>query len=313
MNEFAALLPDVAQRLLGEPASKTPREWRYGKSLWLRLDVRAGVWRDHKADAHGGTLALIERELNVDRQDAVRWLREQGLIAAPAPPAVPRVSFKPRRPRPDPAKPQPEAGHACDVWRASTPLWDPAAAPAVAYLTGRGLPPPYPETLAYARLRHPETRVTLAALVVARHCPRVGLVRGVQRIFLDPAGGKYCGGTAKMSLGRVDGGRAELLREDAPERLLVAEGVETTLSAARLFGCASAWAMCGGFPRELARLPATVRRVLLVADNDPAGTSETRARALARWVLSTGRACAVEVPLQAGADANDVAAVAGRC
>jgi putative DNA primase/helicase len=194
---------------------------------------------------------------------------------------------------------------ACTIWRDRTPLSHPEAAVGVGYLTGRGLPAPYPEALAFAVLPHPDTDEDLPTLVVARHCPVVGKVRGIQRIFLDPAGGKYGGGTAKMSLGSIHGGRAELLREVRPERLLIGEGVETTLSAARLFGYGSAWAMCGGFPREMA-LPPSVRLVLLVADHDKSGTSEKKALALARWIIGTGRECTIEIPNSLGADANDV-------
>lgn len=199
---------------------------------------------------------------------------------------------------------------ACDIWRAGIPLWDPAAAPAVSYLTGRRLPPPYPETLTFAELPHPETGEVLPTLIVARHCHLVGLVRGIQRIFIDPAGGKYRGGTAKMSLGRIDGGRAELLWEFRPERLLIAEGVETLLSAARLFGYGAAWAMCGGFPREIVLRP-WHRHVLLVADNDPSGLSERKARALARWIVGTGLECIVRMPSRPGLDANNMVMACG--
>lgn len=193
---------------------------------------------------------------------------------------------------------------ASEIWRTSIPLWSAGAEPAVGYLRDtRQIPPPYPETLAYCRLRHPETgERDVPCLVVARHCPTVRMVRSIQRIFLTENGEKYARGTAKLSLGKIAGGRAELLWPDA--ELAIAEGVESALSAWRLLRTA-AWAMCGGFPATIA-LPDRVSRVTLVADHDAAGGSEAKARVLAQSIRATGRTCSVIMPDLVGADANDV-------
>ena len=53
-------------------------------------------------------------------------------------------------------------------------------------------------------------------------------------------------------------------------------------------------------------LPATVKEVVITADADPNGGSETKAMALAAWIGSTGRKARVIVPRQIGIDANDV-------
>lgn len=105
-----------------------------------------------------------------------------------------------------------------------------------------------------------------------------------------------------MSLGSIAGGRAELLWPDA--QLLLCEGVETALSAWRLFRT-PAWAICGGFPSELP-LPQWVRSVQIVADHDPHGASKRSAVTLCRSIRATGRICTVVMPNQPGADANDV-------
>jgi Toprim domain len=123
------------------------------------------------------------------------------------------------------------------------------------------------------------------ALIVARQCPVVHLVRGIQRIFLTEDGRKYPRGTVKMSLGSIAGGRAELLWPDA--ELLLCEGAENALSAWRIFKT-PAWAICGGFPAELP-LPKRVRSVQIIADHDPHGVSERNAKVLARSIRATGK------------------------
>lgn len=328
-GELARQMPAVARLVLGSPnkALSSEREWRYRRKGSLSVDLRRGVWRDYEEGTGGGVLDLVRvtQTLSSSRA-AADWLKGRGVLqndrrarpdkahelhtiqrspsasngeASGAPGAEPPVYWSLD------GAPEETRG-ACAIWRDSTPLSHPDAAPAVAYLTSRGLSPPYPETLAFAVLPHSRTGEVLPTLIVARHCPVVGMVRGIHRIFLDYAGGKYRGGTAKMSLGPIAGGRAELLWQSHPERLLIAEGVETTLSAARLFGYGAAWAMCGGFPRELILRP-WHQHVLLVADNDKSGTSVKKARALARWIVETGRSCEVQTPLALGADANDVA------
>ena len=89
--DFAALLPDVARLLLGDP----PRieaggaTWRYRGRGSLAVHVggaHAGTWRDHEAGAGGGTLALIEHAAQTDKAGALAWLVDARLIAAPGGP-----------------------------------------------------------------------------------------------------------------------------------------------------------------------------------------------------------------------------------
>lgn len=196
-----------------------------------------------------------------------------------------------------------ETQRACDIWRRFCGILGPGN-PAGRYLIGRGIPRPWPETLAEGRLHHPETgEADVPALIVARHCPTVGLVRGIQRIFLTEDGRKYAHGTAKMSLGSITDGRAELVTPDTD--LLLSEGVESALSAWRLFRVA-AWAFCGSFPRTV-KLPDRVRKVIVVADHDEHGVSQRQAKALAQTIRATGRTCTVAMPAGPGQDANDIA------
>ena len=81
----AALLPEVARRLFGEPPMKNGGDtWRYGSDESLELHVggpRRGTWYDHKAGNGGDTLDLVKHVLLLrDETNAIRWLKAQGLI-----------------------------------------------------------------------------------------------------------------------------------------------------------------------------------------------------------------------------------------
>ena len=93
MTDFAALLPDVARRLLGAPRIGAD-EWRYGRRGSLVLHPARGTWHDFEADAGGGVLDLVQHVNGCDKAGALAWLADAGLIALPAAadarPAAPR-------------------------------------------------------------------------------------------------------------------------------------------------------------------------------------------------------------------------------
>ena len=84
--DFAQLMPKVAARLLGKPnagLSKGSR-LRYGTHGSLEVDTAEGWFRDYElggedSATRGGTLDLIQRELNCGRAGALTWLEEQGM------------------------------------------------------------------------------------------------------------------------------------------------------------------------------------------------------------------------------------------
>ena len=94
--DFAALLPDVARRLLGDPPRATDAEWRYGSHGSQSVHPARGTWHDFEADAGGGALALIEHVNGCDKAGALQWLVAARLIAPPAGPG--RTPAAPRRP-----------------------------------------------------------------------------------------------------------------------------------------------------------------------------------------------------------------------
>lgn len=81
--DFAALLPDVAERLLGQSnnALSSKAELRYGTHGSLSVKIagpHAGTWRDHESGTGGGVLDLIVHYGAArDRAGALDWIRQE--------------------------------------------------------------------------------------------------------------------------------------------------------------------------------------------------------------------------------------------
>ena len=163
-TDWASLLPEVARRLLGEPP-RTARDgdaWRYGTHGSLSVHVGgdwAGRWHDFETGESGGTLDLVQRELQCDKAAALQWLEDKGLIERRAARGGSRDARAqtpaPRTPPPRPSKqPQPSktAPEAAAILRAAVPADD---TPARKYLAQRwtwplvGIGPDLPTTVRY--------------------------------------------------------------------------------------------------------------------------------------------------------------------
>lgn len=71
----------MAERLLGEPSSRSSREWRWGRKGSFRLTLDSGAWNDFEAGEGGGVLALVMREERLDKAGALAWLETQGFLS----------------------------------------------------------------------------------------------------------------------------------------------------------------------------------------------------------------------------------------
>ena len=196
------------------------------------------------------------------------------------------------------------SARALALWRQAAPI---LGTPADRYLAARALP-----AVASAELRfhhacpHPTGR-RLPAMLAAVRAPSTSGLRAMHRVFLRPDGcGKADAEPAKASLGPVAGGAVVLDApcKDAP--LVVAEGIETALSAGRLLG-APAWSAvsAGNLERHLA-LPAAVRAVIVAADPDEVG-QRAAWQAARRW-RAEGRHVRVATPDDPDTDFNDLIA-----
>ena len=84
MADWNALLEPVAQELLGEPVQRTRSgEWRYRRKGSLAVHVagpRRGSWRDHEAGVGGRVLDLLAHVEGLDRDGALAWMWDRGLL-----------------------------------------------------------------------------------------------------------------------------------------------------------------------------------------------------------------------------------------
>lgn len=172
--------------------------------------------------------------------------------------------------------------------------------PAEAYLTRRGLPSDSVALRYLAGARHPNSagRKFPALLSAISDCS--GKIIAVQRTFLEYDGAKASIAPNRMMLGRLNRGSVRLAPAD--DVLGLAEGVETALSASRIFGV-PVWAACGARLSQVA-LPAQTRHVILFADHDEPGMEA--AQAAARRFRAQGKTVEIVRPKTAGADWNDV-------
>lgn len=171
------------------------------------------------------------------------------------------------------------------------------------YLAIRGISERSSELRFHPRTPHgrkPFTRFAPALIAAVRDDS--GLV-GVHRTFLDRTTNRLATlVSAKCALGRLGSGAVRL--QPAGDVLGLAEGIETALSAAQLFGI-PCWAALGTERFRHVALPASVSMLLLFLDHDAGGR---RAEALVRSRLGEQVAIEARYPARNGDDWNDVLA-----
>jgi putative DNA primase/helicase len=201
----------------------------------------------------------------------------------------------PMRPLSDPFK----------MWRGASPLI--AGSLIETYLRNRGLDLPADAPLRFApslwhwptQSRHPAmvalierydgTAITSHATFLSRD----GCKAAIEPARLFPAGASPAGGGVWFD------------RLGSRRELIIAEGVESALSAAKLYdaeACAAALSAHG--VRTLTLAPLSRQPIRVFADNDCAGLAA--ARDLYRRLRSEGREVVLSMPNTVGEDANDI-------
>lgn len=187
------------------------------------------------------------------------------------------------------------------IWAEAVPV---LATLAETYLRHRGITCALPDTLRFqAEGWHPTAQ--RLPMMVARVD---GAERfGVHRTYLRADGlGKAAVDPPKAMLGTCAGGAVRL--SDAPERLVVAEGIETGLSllSGLLPGPATVWAALSTSGMRGLSLPPVPGRLTIAADGDAPG------RAAASALASRAEALGWQVsllPAPEGRDWNDIVAL----
>ena len=145
---------------------------------------------------------------------------------------------------------------------------------------------------------------TLHPALLAKFAAADGKSSMLHRTYLHPLGGKAMVDRNKMfAPGRVPPGGAVRLFP-AGETLGIAEGIETALSAAQLFGV-PVWAACTSGAMVKWQPPKTVKCVMIFADHDRNSVGQSAAYGLAYRLHSEKFHVDVRVPEYPGDDWND--------
>jgi hypothetical protein len=193
-------------------------------------------------------------------------------------------------------------------WREASPLTPGSAVDA--YLKGRGveLTPLEAQSLRFhPALWHWPTQTKWPAMVAL-----VALADGTQvtchQTFLEPDGsGKAPLEKARLFPGGVaPHGGVWFGAADPAQEFIVAEGIESTLSAMRIYGAQAGVAGLSDNGIRFLDLPPEARLARIFADNDAEGQGLAAAHDAARRWRSQGRVVAVSCAVNVGEDANDV-------
>jgi hypothetical protein len=261
------------------------------------VNIRKGVFNCRGCAAGGGVIAMVEHVKGCSFVEAVTSLTGEAMPARAAPLQTVMAGGR----------------SSSDWWRT---IWResraPIEPPAKTYLERRLLPPPYPVSLRF----HPslksrddggKPRPAMGALIglIRRWSGEAGRTEpiGVTCAFVQRDGAPAFPGSNRRFHGSCTGGGVWLLIEPSltlnaleQAELVAGEGIETTLSAMRLWGArAGVAALCAGGVKTLV-LPPAIRRVRIAADLDLNEAGQDAAvEAAERW-RSEGRQVRVTLP-----------------
>ena len=259
---------------------------------------RAGDWIDFDGNQGGGPISAIEEATGLKGSALIVEAAEMVGIAPGAPA---------RRPPKTPPTPKHDA--ALDIAHILSSAQPVAGSPVALYLTARGLAvPDDADLLFHPDLTHWETKTGYPGML-GQVRDRNGAVIGLHRTYLAIDGGVVSKASImkpKMMLGRVAGGAVRLAPIGDADRLALSEGIETGLAVATACPDLPVWATLSTAGLEQVDLPAGVRRVLILADNDVLGAGMRAAEAAARRLRAQGRDVAVVLPPEEGEDFNDL-------
>lgn len=224
-----------------------------------------------------------------DSRDVLAELRRRGIMEGG------NRSYVERKPRPKPIKIEPNPD-ALALWSKALQANETKAQ---TYLRARGLTGDVPPSLRFLpAYEHIAGRVYLPALIAALQAGDRRVI-GVQITMLDPRGDRKAQVRfPRKTIGAMHDGAVRLAA--ASDVLGLAEGIETGLSAMRLFGVPT-WCCLGAARMHSVAIPDSVQELHLFADGDEAGeaaiqrTAETHRR----------RRIIVHRPLSPGQDFND--------
>jgi putative DNA primase/helicase len=186
------------------------------------------------------------------------------------------------------------------LWQAAQPI---EGSPAALYLNTRGLGLPDGLALRYSPDAYHPTGVR-AGCMIALAVDTCGKAQAVHRTYVAPGGaGKANLDPPRATLGPLRGAVVRLCELHGSTRLVIGEGIESSLSAG-LLASAPAWAALSAGNMAMVTLPDTVAEVIVAADHDAPGLRA--AWAAADMFLAQGRRVQVICPNRPGEDFNDL-------
>lgn len=266
-----------------------------GASLFVRLQGpdsgkgAAGKWTDAATGDHGDLLDLIGKNRHLDR---LRDILDEARSFLSVPRAFPEASARPVR---GPG-PQGSTESARRLFAASQSL---RGTLAEHYLRARGLTDVADlsalrfHSRCFYRPEQGATNVSLPALIAAV-TDLAGMITGVHRTWLDPAGGgKASLETPRRAMGHLLG---HAVRFGSAEDVLAAgEGIETVLSLRAVLSTLPLAAALSSNHLAAIQFPPKLRVLYILRDPDPAG--DAAAETLAARANAAGIAAVSLTPM----------------
>jgi len=199
------------------------------------------------------------------------------------------------------------------IWRTAEPLT--GTDPASWYLTGRGLScdtwPTQLRFLPRATYVHDDKTKTQHPALVAHYVSPDASEMTLHFTYLDSVGRKASvPKVRKLAAGKMPRGGAVRLANSA-ETMGVAEGIETALSASKMFDV-PVWATLSAGALMKWEPPPTARNVIVFGDSDTSLTGQLAAYSLAYRLRKEGINAEVRLPDQMDSDWNDMLGVLSR-
>lgn len=145
-----------------------------------------------------------------------------------------------------------------------------------------------------------------SSMMVARFA-KGNKLAGLHITFIRDGKKDESNGSAKKMYGLTQGGlngsAIRLHPAGTVSRIIVAEGIETTLSVAQKYGL-PAWACGSAGLMEVLEVPDAIKEVIIAGDNDASFTGQAAAYILAKRLTRQGKSCTVLLPKEIG-DFND--------
>ena len=256
-----------------------------GDSLWI--DSQRGCWKDHSTGQAGGDLiSLYAAREGIGQGAAKQRLGE--LLGG--------YSHAAQAPKTNTVK-HANSGSAIKLWKETGSI---TGTQAERYTQSRGLTAMPPSLRFHPNCYHGPTQRTYPAMIAAITRWPDNTPHAVHRTFLS-GNRKADIEPNKMILGPVSGGAVRL--GFVTSVLIVAEGIETALSAQQATGI-PAWAVLSTSNYKTLILPDTVREIIVAADHDPAGIKAAQ-EAAELWARR-GHTVKIALPPMPDTDFNDL-------